>query len=81
MSYINIYVAININNTLNENDCNDKKKVLSSVKLNGHLLQYASDKLKNDFDVVLCAIKQNPHALMYASEKFLNNYDIVLKAI
>ena len=46
---------------------NCKEIVLTAVKFNGKLLEFASDKLKNDEDIVEAAVKQNRDAFLFAS--------------
>lgn len=43
--------------------------VKEAVSKNGRLLEYASERLKDDKDVVLAAVSQNGNALKYASER------------
>lgn len=40
-------------------DCNNKSIVLEAVKENGLVLQYASFKLRDDFDIVYEAVQRN----------------------
>ena len=45
------------------------------------MLEYASDRLKNNKEIVLEAVKQNGLALEYASDRLKNNEEIVVTAI
>ena len=43
----------------------------------GYALQYASDKLKNNFDIVKIAVSNKGSALQFASDEIKNNYNII----
>jgi CxxC motif-containing protein len=58
---------------------NDKKLVMSSVKVWGQTLQFASEELRNDKQVVLAAIKARASAIYYASDS-LKNDPVFIKA-
>ncbi len=45
------------------------------------LLQFASEKEKNDKEFVLKAVKKNGLELFYASDSLKNDKDIVIEAI
>lgn len=57
----------------------NKERVIKAVKVNGFLLQYASDRLKNDKEVVIEAIKENRNSLKYASELLRNDKELAAK--
>lgn len=67
----------------------DKEFMLSVLQQDGNpriehygsLLQFASDRLKNDRDIVLAAIKKEGLALEYAAQVFKNDNEIVLTAV
>ena len=49
---------------------NDNKNIMMTlVKKDGHLLRYASERLKDDPDVVLEAMKQNKRCIKYANRR------------
>jgi hypothetical protein len=49
-------------------DPNDKESVLEAVNASGgHVLKFASPKLKKDKDVVMAAVTNSSTALAYAS--------------
>ena len=45
----------------------NREKVLATVRINGNVLEYASDDLQSDPEVVLVAVRQNKNALQYVS--------------
>ena len=45
---------------------NDYNYILSSVKINGLILEFASDKLQKNYNIVLEAVKQNGLSLKNA---------------
>jgi hypothetical protein len=45
------------------------------------ILEYASDRIKNDREVILNAVKHNGKALCFASEQMKNDRDIVITAV
>ena len=57
-----------------------KEEALPAVTQDGHALNYASERLKDDKDVVLAAVTQYGHALSYASERLKDDEDVVLAA-
>ena len=63
------------------NIVDNKDKTLKAVNNNGMLLEYASDRLKNDKDVVLKAVRNFGKALEFASLKLRDDEDVVLEAI
>lgn len=70
---------MDIQNVLN--NCNNKEIILSAVKENGKLLEYASPELQNDKEVVIEALKQDAEALEFASEELKNDKDIILLGV
>ena len=52
-----------------------------AVTQRGFLLEYASEKLKNNKDVVMAVVKKNGRALKYASEELKNDRDVVMVAV
>ena len=44
-------------------------------------LQYASERLRDNYDIVIKAVEQSGIALQYASYRLRNTREIVLKAI
>jgi hypothetical protein len=54
------------------------KRLLS---VDGGILEYASDRLKDNFNIVLTAVKQDGFALQYASERLRGDKIIVLEAL
>ncbi len=59
-----------------EKYADDKKFVLERVKIDGALLQYASENLQNDREVVLEAVKQAPYAFNWASTELRGDREI-----
>ena len=59
----------------------DEEIVCIAVKKNGLALQYASDRLRNNYEVVMLAVKKNGLALEFASEELKNNSEIIFQAI
>ena len=49
--------------------------------IEGSILEYASDDLKNDNEIVQKAVVNNPHNLEHASEDLRNDKEIVLAAV
>jgi len=49
--------------------------------MTGQALQFASDRLKNDFDTVKLAVSNTGEALEFASPELKNNFDIVKLAV
>ena len=44
---------------------------------NGLVLEYVSDRLRNDFNIVRLAVRENPEALKFASKKLQNDEEIM----
>lgn len=59
----------------------NKSYMLDLVKIDGNILQFASDKLKNDSTVGLEAIKQNDFALRYIGNDLKTNRKFVKSVI
>lgn len=59
----------------------DKDIVLAFVKIDGRLINYASEELRKDLDVILAAINQNGLALRYLLPEFTTDRKIVLVAV
>lgn len=51
-----------------------------SVNIEDSILEYISDKLKNDRDVILAIVNNNPYAFVNIPDKFKDDYDIALIA-
>jgi phosphohistidine swiveling domain-containing protein len=51
----------------------NKEKTRELVAINGLLLQYASDEIRNDLDIALEATKNNFNAIEYIDENLMNN--------
>jgi hypothetical protein len=60
---------------------NNKNIVIKLLKENGLVLEWVSDRLKDDEEVVLEAIKQNCLAIKFASYSVRNNKKIAMIAI
>ena len=58
-----------------------KEEVLEAVKKYGWLINYASDRLKDDKEVVLEAVKKDGYYLRYASDRLKNNKEVVFEAV
>jgi HEAT repeat protein len=61
--------------------CDDKQLVMEALEINGLLLQFVDNSLKNDPEVLLTAMEQNGLALEYAPPEFKNNKEVVLVAV
>lgn len=59
----------------------DEECVRVAVKKNGLALQFASERLRNNYEIVILAVKKNGLALQFASEELKNNGEIVFQAI
>ncbi len=55
--------------------------MLFAVSQDGLMLQFASEKLRDNCEVVLTAVRQNGRALEFASERLKNDFTIVNSAI
>ena len=62
-------------------NCNNKEFVLSAVRQKGWVLEYASERLKDDKEVVLTAVKKDGNALCFASERLKDDKEVVLTAV
>lgn len=62
-------------------DWDNKGQVLEQVKNNIFALQFASKRLRDDYDVVLAAVECHSVSLKFASERLRNNKYIVLVAV
>ena len=51
------------------------------LNYNTTALQFASERLKNNFDIVKTAVQMNPEVLQFASKELRNNEDIVKEAV
>jgi hypothetical protein len=60
---------------------NDKTVVLAALKINGLLLEQASNHLKGDFDIVEAAVSQNGCAIEFASNTLKRNKKIINAAV
>jgi len=60
---------------------NDKTVVLAAVKVDGLLLEKASNHLKGDFDVVMAAVIQDGDAIEFASKTLKKNKEIINAAV
>lgn len=56
---------------------NNREMVMRAVKENGLALQYASDKLKDDYAVVKAAVQKNGMAIAFASDSMKRFEDLV----
>ena len=59
----------------------DRELVLAAVRIDGCILEYASEQMQNDREVVLAAVRQNGMALKYADPQLRNNREVVLAAV
>ena len=59
----------------------DKEITLEAVTMDGMLLEFISEALKNDDEIVTKALRSNPLALKYAGSKYKDNQNLVLKLI
>ena len=53
----------------------------SAMHINGQMLEYASDEMKNNEGVVLAAVEENGIMLSFASEETKRKEDIVAAAV
>ena len=53
---------------------NDKEFIMKAVSVEGKLLDYASDELKQDKDVVEAALNQDGEALEFVSDKLKDDF-------
>ena len=58
-----------------------KEFILTAVKNDGRILQYASNNLKGDIDIVLEAVKKDGESLQYVSEEMKEYSHIVTVAL
>lgn len=54
-----------------------KEKVLKEVMAHPFMLEYASERLKDDKDVVLEAVKSIGYVLRFASDRLKNDKDVM----
>lgn len=66
---------------LDEDLQGDKEVTLALVRRNPSLVQYASDRLKNDVDVASACVKSDGRSLRFLSEEMRSNEDVVLLAV
>jgi hypothetical protein len=61
----------------------DKELMLKLINKDkaGNVINYVSDRLKDDFDIVCETVKQNATSIVYASEKCQNNKEIALLVV
>ena len=59
------------------NKNSSREDVLAAVKLNGSVLEHASDKLKADREVVLTAVKSSDYALRFASDELKADPELI----
>jgi len=59
----------------------NKSILLDAINIDGNMLKYGSDRLKNNYDVVFFAIKQNMDAIRFASRNLKENKKIFLYLI
>jgi hypothetical protein len=52
----------------------------NAVQLNGNVLKYASDNIRDNKEIVMIAVKETCFALLHASERLKNDEDIVLES-
>lgn len=75
--------AVQINGMVIQNTpfYDDEEIVLAAVNNNGHALEYASEKLRDNHNMVLAAVNNNGGALKFASKWWRDDYGIVSAAI
>ncbi len=59
----------------------DKQFVITAVRMDGLVLMYVSDTLKDSIEVVTTAVRQNGRALAYASTRLRDDKDVVSTAV
>ena len=64
-----------------ENQKENKEFLLDAMKVDAFLLDYLSEKLKNDHEIVKAAVENNGLSLQFASTELKNNKALVLAAI
>lgn len=70
-----------ISNIMKKVDNKNKYLMLKMVALNGNVLAFVSDTLRNDRDIVYTAVNENWCALRYASDELRDDEEIVTTAI
>jgi hypothetical protein len=65
----------------NERLLNNRRFMIKAVNIQGKSLQYASMRLRDDFEVVLNAVKNNGLALVFATARLQSNNTIMREAI
>ena len=68
-------------NMVIEEFVSNREIILEAVKINGMLIQYATNELKDDKEIVLIAVKNDGAALHYVSENMKNDEEVVFEAI
>lgn len=63
------------------NKSSDRYSVLEALKIDGTMLQYASDELRNDKEIVLESLKKNISNLIYASNELKDSKEFVLEIL
>lgn len=64
-----------------KNNCDNREYVIEAVKVQGSLLEFASEELRNDKEIVLTAIQSNPEALEFASDNLKSDRDVVFESV
>ena len=59
----------------------NREYVIENVKQEGALLEFASEKLRDDKEVVLEAIHNNPEALEFASDRLKGDREVVYDSV
>lgn len=64
-----------------QDDYNIIMTAIKHSKPGTNILQYASQRLRDNFDIVMSAVKKHGQAIEYASERLRDNYDIMKESI
>ena len=79
--YVDFFEYSNETKEKNIEDWSNFDFVLNKVKQDGIVLEFASERLKDNEEIVKEAVKQYGLALEYASEELQNNEEIVMEAV
>eukprot|EP01080_Neovahlkampfia_damariscottae_P009253 gene9253-1340_t len=59
----------------------DKKLIIQAVNINPLILEYVSDRLKNDNDIYMTAFKKNSMSIKFLPEEYKSNEEIIIEGI
>jgi hypothetical protein len=63
------------------NPCDERRVLLDILPCCGHVLRYASRRLRSDREVVLAAVRQNGHALCFAAAELRADREVALVSV